>query len=137
MGYRIFTLVTTLIIPLLMFGIGRAWRKHPPGKINLAYGYRTRRSMSSQEAWDYAQRLCAGLMQRFGMILGVVCILPVLFLAGVPDEWFYNAVVGLLVLQAFSWVLLILRTERTLKRRFDKNGRRIGREDVDEDSGLR
>ncbi len=40
-----------LVVPLIFLWIGLLWEKHPPKKINWAYGYRKRRSSASQQAW--------------------------------------------------------------------------------------
>ncbi len=43
-----------LIIGPLMLVLALLFRKFPPKKINDLYGYRTARSMKSEEAWAYA-----------------------------------------------------------------------------------
>ena len=48
-GFWIFMLLTDLLIPLLMIGLGRLFMKRPPKRINGIYGYRTKRSMKTQE----------------------------------------------------------------------------------------
>lgn len=45
-----------LLIGVIMFVAGFVLRFIPPKNINALYGYRTSRSMRSQEAWDFAQR---------------------------------------------------------------------------------
>jgi hypothetical protein len=37
----------------------------PPNSVNRMYGYRTRRSMASQEAWDYAQARSLQIMRQW------------------------------------------------------------------------
>ena len=44
-----------LLIPAVMIVVGAVFLKRPPKRVNGFYGYRTQRSMSSQEAWDFAQ----------------------------------------------------------------------------------
>lgn len=58
-----------LVIPLIFLGIGLLWEKHPPKEINWVYGYRTRRSSASQQAWDFAHAYFAKLARRLGMIM--------------------------------------------------------------------
>ena len=41
----------------------------PPKKINNLYGYRTAKSMSSQERWDFAQKYSALRMIESGLVL--------------------------------------------------------------------
>lgn len=54
MGFWIFMVCMNLLIPLAMVGFGAVFLRWPPKEINGAYGYRTARSMASQEAWDFA-----------------------------------------------------------------------------------
>ena len=46
--------------------------KFPPKKINHLYGYRTAKSMSSQERWDFAQKYSALRMLESGIVLLVL-----------------------------------------------------------------
>ena len=48
-------LMSALFPAGFMVGLVVAMRIWPPKSVNRMYGYRTRRSMASQEAWDYAQ----------------------------------------------------------------------------------
>lgn len=49
MGFWIFLLVCSLLIPAVMIVAGFLMWKHPPKKINGFYGYRTTRSMKNQD----------------------------------------------------------------------------------------
>ena len=57
----------SLFIPFLMIAIGIVHKIKAPKKINPFYGYRTLRSMSSQKAWDHAQKLLGYYSFRFGI----------------------------------------------------------------------
>lgn len=46
------------------------------------YGYRTARSMKSQELWDFAQRLCGKLWWRLGWGLLLLSAAVMLLLLG-------------------------------------------------------
>jgi uncharacterized membrane protein len=48
--------------------------KFPPKKINGLYGYRTTRSMSTQQNWDFAQKYAGKLMAKSGAILIFISI---------------------------------------------------------------
>lgn len=65
----IFFWIIDLLIPIIMVGIGFLFAKHPPKNINHIYGYRTKRSMASQEAWDFAHSLCGTLYAKIGTVL--------------------------------------------------------------------
>lgn len=71
---------SNLILPVLMIVIGKVFVKKPPGKINGIYGYRTRRSMKNQDAWNFAHCYCGKLWWKAGWVmlpLSVVSMLPV------------------------------------------------------------
>jgi len=53
---EVFFWIVDLQIPFMMIIIGLVFRQWIPKKINSVAGYRTKRSMSSQEAWEYANR---------------------------------------------------------------------------------
>ncbi len=48
-----------------MMALVAALTKWPPNSVNRTYGYRTRRSMASQEAWDYAQPRSIELIRQW------------------------------------------------------------------------
>lgn len=100
--------------PLFMV-LGYYFSKFPPKKINNIYGYRTPRSMKSQEAWDFAQVYGAKKMIEAGISLLVVGVS--LFFIQLPEA--ANAIISIFALIA-SAVWMIIVTERALKSRFNK-----------------
>ena len=58
-------LMSALFPAGFMVGLVVAMRIWPPNSVNRMYGYRTRRSMASQEAWDYAQPRSIELMRQW------------------------------------------------------------------------
>lgn len=123
MGFWIFMLVIALLLPGVMVLFGQVFLRRPPQQINGVYGYRTRRSMASQAAWDFAHRTCGRLWFAWGLVLLPVSaglMLPVL---GRAED-----VVGLwgtvlVVLQLVFLFLTLGLTEGALKRHFDEAGR--------------
>lgn len=69
-----------LIIPLMMIILGHLFCKHPPKTINYILGYRTRRSMSSQENWLFANKRMGQLWFKWGLVLIVIVVLTRLLL---------------------------------------------------------
>ncbi len=84
--------------------------KFPPKKINGIYGYRTARSMKSQENWDIAQRYSSRLMLKQG--LGMLAIGGLLIVLPIPDE--VSAVISIALL-IVSVIVLFVQTEKKLK----------------------
>lgn len=123
MGFWIFMLVIALLLPGVMVLFGQVFLRRPPQQINGVYGYRTRRSMASQAAWDFAHRTCGRLWFAWGLVLLPVSAALMLPVLGRAED-----VVGLwgTVLVVLQLVLLFLTlglTEGALKRHFDEAGR--------------
>jgi len=82
----------------------------PPKKINGLYGYRTSRSMSSQKAWDTAQKISSQVMLVEGVIMSLLAVLGLLF--NLSEGW----EVGLsLTILLSGVVFLFVYTERKIK----------------------
>ncbi|WP_318785405.1 SdpI family protein [Methanimicrococcus hacksteinii] len=107
-----------------MIGLGFLWRKNGPKQINGIYGYRTARSTSSPEAWNFAHVYSA----RLYLILGIVLLIPTLI--SIRHYWSADAdtiavlSIAVLTVQTIVFVLTIPITESALKKHFDKNGNR-------------
>lgn len=72
--------IADMIIPVMMIIIGWIFRRYQPSKPNYIIGYRTSRSMASQEAWIYANKRFAELWFKWGLILCLVLTISRLFL---------------------------------------------------------
>ena len=107
-----------LLIPIIMVIFGLILKFKPPSKINIIYGYRTKRSMKSQKTWDYAQRRIGDLWLYIGVILYSVIIISILFLP-VAKEYlsFIHGGIGVIAL-----LIAIPFVEKELKEKFDENG---------------
>lgn len=57
--------VLSIFPAAFMVALIAALTKWPPNSVNRTYGYRTRRSMASQEAWDYAQPRSTALIRQW------------------------------------------------------------------------
>ena len=122
MGFWIFMLCMDLLLPFIMAVCGWAFRRRPPKQINDLFGYRTARSRSSQEAWDFAQKYMGQLWFRLGIgmaPLGAAAMLPCLGkgtdLVGV---WGGAVCLAECLVMLFS----IFFVEAALKKRFGDGG---------------
>jgi uncharacterized membrane protein len=93
--------------------LGYYFSKFPPKKINNIYGYRTPRSMKSQEAWDFAQVYGAKKMMLAGLIMLVAGILLLPF--NLTEHIAAVLSIGILLGSAI-WMIVV--TERALKKKF-------------------
>ncbi len=120
-GYKM--LLVILIMPLMMVGFGLLLMKNPPKKINSYYGYRTRRSVRSQETWDFAHYFFGKLWLVCGLVSLPISLVPLCLVLGKSEQ--VISVAGLIVLGIQTLLLLvtILLTERALMKNFDEFGK--------------
>lgn len=85
----------------------------PPKKINSFYGYRTKRSMAGQEAWDYAQSRSGRFLIYFS--LAFICTSLIDRFVDVPQNPAVFVSLGPMI---SGLVILFLKMERELKRKF-------------------
>jgi uncharacterized membrane protein len=110
--------IQLLVLPMLLFfvflSIGWYQSKYPPKSINSLYGYRTARSMKSQENWDYAQSMSARMMMAFAYYLGssLIAISMTAMYLGFPFE---SIIPMQLVLMVISLGIMLYRCEKKLE----------------------
>ena len=68
-------LISCLSTPVLLFLISVIFKRFPIKNRNHFWGYRTRRSKSSQAAWDEANRYSFQLLFEFSVALIVLAVL--------------------------------------------------------------
>ena len=123
MGFWIFMLANTVLIPVIMILAGRSFSRKAPGKINPFFGYRTAMSMKNEETWDYAHRLCGRIWTVLGWIMLPVSVIAMLF-AG-KEEGAVGRTGGIVTaVQAVLLIGSILPVEAALRKRFDRDGKR-------------
>lgn len=123
MAYWIFLTAFALLLPAIMFFMGRGFIKTAPGEINYIFGYRTNRSMKSQETWTFAHRFLGRIWAWMGGIMLPVSLIVMLFVIGGSHDTIGNTASVLMVLQLIPLICAIIPTERALKKNFDDEGR--------------
>jgi uncharacterized membrane protein len=124
MGFWIFMLVMTLLIPLTMVGLGTVFIKRPPRDVNYIYGYRTTRSMKNKDTWEFAHHYCGKLWRVLGWIILLPSIIAILFSIGRTNDEI--GVYGLVIVavQMIALFTPIFPVESALNKVYDENGRR-------------
>ena len=120
---RLIALLAYYSLPVIMLVTGILWRRFPPRKRNLLYGFRTRWAMLSQETWDYANRVGAIRMIRGSWVLCLVSAVTHLWFLGDHTKMALVSmttvqVIGLFALIAYMWIPV----EIDLRKRFDDQG---------------
>ena len=113
-----------LLLPVVMILLGVRFQRHPPRKINALYGYRTARSMRSQETWRFAHRVCGQLWVVLGGVLLVISLAAAPVALGWGSGAVSTASLALVGVELAVLVGSIFPVERALKKHFDQFGRR-------------
>ena len=87
-------------------------------------GYRTARSMRSQETWRFAHRVCGQLWVVLGGVLLVISLAAAPVTLGWDSEAVSTASLALVGVELAVLVGSIFPVERALKKHFDQFGRR-------------
>ena len=85
----------------------------PPKKINYLYGYRTERSMLSQQRWDFAQKYSSKKMFQSGVVLLALSFCG-LFIDVDEDLNFFIGIIP----SVLSCVFILYTTEKALRQNF-------------------
>lgn len=122
-GFWIFMLFMDLLIPLLMVGLGKLLAKHPPKRINGVSGYRTKRSMKTQETWEFAHRYFGNLWFRLGLVLIPLSVLPLIFVYGKDPDLIGTVGAVVTLFEIVPMIVPVFPIERALKENYDEFGK--------------
>ena len=110
--------IVFFLIPAISFIVGTVSKKNPPKEINKYKGYRTARSMASQEAWDYANRRMGELLVKSSLQTFIVGIVAAVILIATKLDPASIAFICLLLIvmiaQTFMMVFATSRIEKEL-----------------------
>ena len=122
MGFWIFMLVVSILVPVTMLLFGRMFLKDPPKSVDRIFGYRTQMSMKNEDTWEFAHRCCGKIWWRLGWILLAVSIVIMFLVRGKSDDA-VGLVGGILCAAEVAPLLLsIIPVEKALKKEFDEYG---------------
>ena len=127
MMFWLYMLAMSALTPLAMLVLGRRFMQGGPERMHGAFGYRTRRSMQSREAWDFAHRHAGRRWWAWGwVLLAAACCV---FWALTGREAAVIGAAGAVVTGAelAVWLSTCISTEQALKRRFDAPAPGAGR----------
>lgn len=123
MKFWIFMFIVTLLIPTSLL---LTWYLCPKIKtINNVSGYRTKRSMQNQNAWDFAQKYCSkiSLYVFFPSLILAIVIMPTV--TSKPVDVIGWIGLGITMIQMVSFIVIIISTEKALKKTFDESKNKV------------
>lgn len=112
-------LLLLLMVPIITLITGYLMYRHTPKSINGLVGYRTSRSMINQDTWNFANKYCASLWIKLGVVSSIVSIL--IFIVFDINEFISIVII---LIQTFLLLLSIIPVEKALKNTFDDDGNR-------------
>lgn len=109
------------LVPLLMAVFGWLMLHHCPKTINHLVGYRTRRSMVSNDTWVFAHHYCGRQWYLIGLSMaGITFDIYLPFTAKAP-EFYDHAYMIVLWIQLAVMIIPVFFTEKALKEQFPEN----------------
>ena len=122
---KITVCLTFFIVPALTYIIGLRVKKNPPRQINKTVGYRTALSMSSQEAWDYANGRMGELMIKGALYSFVVAVIGAIItlVINVPTESIVFPIIisAIILIQVVCMMTSTFTIEKELRNEVYKN----------------
>ncbi|XVG99096.1 SdpI family protein [Eubacteriales bacterium KG127] len=121
MVFYIFMFIVTLLIPSALLLM---WYLCPKFKtINNTSGYRTARSVKNQDTWEFAQKYCAriSLYMFFPSLILAITIMPILSNQSIDIIGWTGFIITMF--QMLSFVIIIISTEKALKKNFEDDDR--------------
>lgn len=112
--------IIVILIPITISSGGFFLKYHTPDDINETVGYRTKRSMSSREAWIFANKTCGKLWLTGGIISFAfsVSVPLILYMFKGDSAGFYSGVI-ILILQSIFLIFSVVYIEKQLIYKFD------------------
>ncbi len=108
--------------PLLLLGFGLVFLLAPPKEANYGVGYRTRRSMSSLEAWKFTQRLAGMVWSALGAGLTIVLALICATFRGLDPMKMARRAGICLIVELIIIAAACITINVMVRNKFDKDG---------------
>lgn len=118
-NFLMMNLLLLLMVPIITLITGYLMYRHTPKSINGLIGYRTSKSMINQDTWNFANKYCASLWIKLGIITTVISFL-IYILFDVNE----TVSIVIVLIQTFLLLFSIIPVEKALKNTFDENGNR-------------
>jgi len=122
MVITILLIAVSAMFPIFMVVMGRWLFKNAPKDINYASGYRTKRSMASKEAWDYANMTSGKYWFNLGLaslpIFAIIGAIVAIFIDHDSATQINVGIIGIVALQLIPFLSVIPYTEKKLKMKF-------------------
>lgn len=124
MNYNVLFLFAELPVPIIYMAVAASICRNPP-KWRENFGYRTKRALKSESAWNYAQitygkisTICFSVFAALTLILDITAIA-----ANFDDITAFAVFIAHTVLLVILLFVTVMIVENKLKKSFDKDGK--------------
>lgn len=112
--------IITVIFPIAIALGGFFLRYHAPADIDNSLGFRTKRALSSKEAYSFANRKCGSLWLIGGIIAFLISTALQLLFYMIKGEYIGSYIgILMLILQIVAFIFSIVTVEKKLRLLFD------------------
>lgn len=123
MGMFWFLFFCNMLVPLMMLGIGYAFKGgHFPKGINGLCGYRTTMSMKNEKTWKFANTYWGKICWQIGWGIALLTVFATIFSYFAGENLFNMTSIVLCMGQCAVLLVTIIPVEKALKKKFDQNG---------------
>ncbi len=119
---KVFYIVFTLFVPILMTVCGIAMKKCHSDEPNNIIGYRTKRSVKNKDTWKFANELAGTLWIKTGVILTVLSAVFSIIYFYVSAKSGVWIMMSAMIIQSGFMIGTIYPVEKALQEKFDENG---------------
>lgn len=113
-------LIVIFIIPVALIFGGIILKQCALSDVDNTVGYKTKRSMSSREAWTFANRICGNLWIIGGIISVILSVtIPLILYILKDDTAGICSGIVILILQIIAFVLSVVTVEKKLASKFE------------------
>lgn len=114
--------IILFVIPLTSILFNLLFLFNPPKERSIFAGYRTKRSMKSQLAWDYSQKFSSKILTIIDATTLAATAITLLILAKAVIDFKKAYLIIILIQLSILFLASIVPTEIALMIKFDKDG---------------
>lgn len=119
----VFIIIECFFIPAVFIALGFVLAIKAPKDINRTGGYRTKLSMSSQEAWDWGQKINARMMLAGGIVSLAVSFVAFMIFKDASESTARIIFAVVMVIDLMIALAFTLLTEPFLKKKLQKKNK--------------
>lgn len=122
MKFWLYMTFMSIIVPLVLLGVGLYYTKCPPEKIYTDFGYKTPLTLKNEDIWAFAHQCCGKAWIKLGLIMIPISVAIMIIPRGMAENAMSIFSVALFVLQCVAVYFSTRHVKAVLTATFDENG---------------